>query len=57
MTEEEKTIDWLINKPFNYDKLEKAAKLNQGTVNRILRGLSKKHIPTITKYFKNLTWL
>ena len=57
MNDSEKLIDWLNTKPVNFDKLDKALNLHQGTSWRVSKGLAIKHHQTIINYFiKELSW-
>jgi hypothetical protein len=57
MTDTQKLIDWLNTKPINFDKLDKALNLHQGTTWRVAQGQAIKHQKTIIEYFKTeLAW-
>ena len=48
-----KTVEWLKNKPFSKDKLEKEIGLYQGTIHKIVTGKLKgeSQLKKIEKYF------
>lgn len=57
MTNSEKLIHWLSVKPINFDKLDKACNLHQGTSWRVSKGKATKHQKTIIEYFiKEMSW-
>jgi hypothetical protein len=57
MTNSEKLIKYLNEKPINFDKLDKCLGLHQGTCWRVSKGEAIKHHGTIIEYFiKELSW-